>query len=146
MDTKKQARRERAKERLTAQLASGVKTTKEGTQPLTDQDRKRIKKELEVLATDGKKKKPTPGKDGREEKQEKWFIDIYSINYGYIKNSERRKNKGKSRKKMKKVKTMSLVKSVVAQPGMITSYKDGRMGLSPKFHAFKLRKEEPSTF
>lgn len=77
--------------------------------------------------------------------KERWFIDIYAIHLGYIKNSERRKNKGKSRKKMKKMKTKSFVKSIVAQKGMIEAFKEGRMGISPKTHTFTMRKEELTT-
>ena len=78
----------------------------------------------------------------KEQPKERWFIDIFTIHMGYVKNSERRKNKGKSRKKMKKTRTTTFLKSVVSQPGMIQQFKDGKMGISPKSHSFRFRKEE----
>ena len=72
------------------------------------------------------------------------IIDIYTVTYGYIKRAERRKNKGKSTKKMKKHKSVSFLRSMIAQPGMIQSLREGRMGISPKTHTFRLRKEEIS--
>lgn len=150
------ARRERAKERLKAQLEKGTKTEKVSQLtlattganqiPLTKEDITRIKKEL--VALDGKPRKKGATKKKQEgevtEEKDKWFIDIYSISMSYVRNSERRKNKGKSKKKMKKVKNTAFVKSVVARPGLITQYKDGKMGISPKTHVFKMRKEEIS--
>lgn len=141
-NTLKQARRKSAKERLEAQLVSGVKQVKDVKEPLTEKDITRIKNEIKVLSGDGKK--PKVDKKGEIiETKERWFIDIYHISFSYIKNSERRKNKGKSRKKTKKVKTRSLVKSVVMQPNLMQAYREGRMGISPKNHSFSARKEEP---
>jgi hypothetical protein len=111
--------------------------------PLTDKDIARIEAELQQLLNPKIKQKLKPG---TAEIADKWYIDVYTIKYGYIKNSERRKNKGKSRKKMKRVKTVSFIKSMIAQPGMIQAFKEGRMGLSPKHHTFKLRREDPSNF
>lgn len=74
----------------------------------------------------------------------RYFVDIYSIHLGYVKNSDRRKNKGKSRKKMRKVKNTTFVRSVVFQPGMVESFREGRMGVSPKTHTFRVRREEPT--
>jgi len=42
-------RQESAKSRLVKQLASGVKTTKEGQKPLTDSDKERMKSEIATL-------------------------------------------------------------------------------------------------
>jgi hypothetical protein len=142
--------------RLEAQLKGGMKATnvvndkgisfKEFVE-LTLDDKERISKEIKLLQSrlngekKATKKKVAAGENGKQD--DKWLIDIYSVNYGYVKNSERRKNKGKSKKKMKKVKTTSLLRTVVAQSGMINSYKEGRMGLSPKTHVFKLRRDAP---
>jgi hypothetical protein len=130
-----------------ARLQAGEKVM----QDLSENDQKRIKTEVKILhdRLNGTKKavkrKNTEG-TGNNSKEDRWLIDIYSVNYGYVKNSERRKNKGKSKKKLKKVKTVSLLRTVVAQNGMITAYKEGRMGLSPKSHAFKLRRDIPVYF
>lgn len=42
-------RQENAKSRLESQLTSGVKTTKDGSIPLSDKDRDRMKKEISTL-------------------------------------------------------------------------------------------------
>jgi len=144
----KRARRERVIERLKAQLKSKEKTVKSGKEPLTDKDKERINKEIrsieDILSGVRGKKVVSDKGEVVEAPKEKWFIDIYAIHMSYSKNSDRRKNKGKSRKKMRKVRSTSFVKSVVAQPGMIQSYRDGKMGVSPKLHSFRMRKEEPS--
>ena len=70
------------------------------------------------------------------------MIDIFSIKYGYVKQSERRKNKGKSKKKLKKVKHSTLLKTVHAQVGMMQNLREGRGGYSPKHHSFRMRKLE----
>lgn len=152
MDTKKQGRRATSLERLEAQLLSGVKTKKQGEDPipLSDEDKIRIKKEIatikERLAGNKKvKKSPTQVVENTSQK-EKWVIDIHSVHMAYTKRSERRKNKGKSRKKMKKVRNVSFVKSIDNKPGLIQAFRDGRMGLSPKTHSFRLRKIEEFTF
>lgn len=145
MKTLKQ-RREGVKERLESQLLSGVKQTKEGEKPLEDTDTQRIKREISLLGDRiaGKKKAVKVVKVGEvEEKKDKWFIDIFSISLGTTKHSERRKNKGKSRKKMRKTRSVSFFKSVVCQPGLIQAYREGRMGISPRSHSFRLRKDEP---
>lgn len=46
MSTEKQKRRKGAKDRLEAQLLSGVKRTKEGDVPLTESDVERMKAEI----------------------------------------------------------------------------------------------------
>lgn len=43
------ARRRSALERLTSQIASGEKTTKDGVQPLSDHDKNRINREISIL-------------------------------------------------------------------------------------------------
>lgn len=149
MSTEKQKRRKGAKDRLEAQLLSGVKRTKEGDVPLTESDVKRIKAEIQSLSDylSGKKKtsKATNQPDQKDAKpKEKWFIDIYQINFGSTKHSERRKNKGKSRKKIKKTRSTTWVKTVTLQPGLVQQYREGKMGISPRNHSFRLRKEEPS--
>lgn len=154
MPTKKQARRENALSRLKAQLASGVKPLESARlqagdrvmQELLPQDSKRILKEIITLEDRlSGKRKQQPKKSPTEvatREDDKWLIDIYSVKYGYVKQAERRKNKGKSKKKMKKVKSVSLLKSVKAHPGDILAYREGKRGLSPKDHVFKMRKEE----
>jgi hypothetical protein len=141
-NTRKITRQKRVIIYLQNQLKTGFCGTESAQIPMSDNDRKRIEFELDRLLNPKAKKKAKTEDKGPVKNPERWYIDIYSIKYGYIKNSERKKQKGKSRKKMKKVKTSSLLKSVVAQDGMITAYKEGRMGLSPKNHSFKLRKEE----
>lgn len=138
--TKKIARQKRVIGYLQTQLKH-ERCGPELQRPMSEKDRTRIEFELDRLLNPKAKKKEVKI-EGPVKNPERWYIDIYAIKYGYMKNSERRKTKGKKRKALKRVKTTSLLKSVVAQDGMITAYKEGRMGLSPKTHAFKLRKEE----
>lgn len=146
-DTKKLARRMRAKKRLIITLDSGVKVNKDGSKaPLNEGDVKRISNEIQRLdhyIQGGKKEKKNQQGEVIEKEKDVYFIDIYSISTSYVKRSERKKNKGKSTKKLKQQKTVSFVRSVKSQPGMITAYKDGKMGLSPRTHKFQMRKEEP---
>lgn len=112
--------------------------------PLTEHDETRIKIELKSLRdylAGIKKKKILKKAEAEASKEDRWYIDIYSISMSSIKRSERKKNKGKSRKALKQVRSTSFLKSVVAQPGMIQNYKEGRMGLSPKSHVFKMRRD-----
>lgn len=146
---RKKERQASVKERLEKQLVANTKNTKEGIVPLTPTDTTRIKSELKALTLylEGKKKTKIVVTDGKEQaKGDKWFIDIYSISMSKVKRSERRKNKGKSRKKMRTSRTKAFLKSVTVQPGLIQAYREGRMGISPKSHSFSLRKEEPSYF
>lgn len=150
---KKQKRQQRVIEYLQLQLKTGKKIDYNLKNPhvddedklidLSEKDISRIERELESLTNPRSKKKLITNST---QPVDKWYIDIFAIKYGYVKQSERRKNKGKSKKKMKRVKSSSFLKSVIAQPGMITAYKDGRMGLSPKQHSFRLRKEDLSVF
>lgn len=145
-------RRKNALLRLEKQLENGNKPLESARlyervmQPLTPKDIKRIKNEMNILhdRLDGKKKKRVSKKQTSTVtvSDERWLIDIYSIHYGYVKRTDRKKNKGKSRKKMKKQKSVSFVKTVVAQAGMINNYREGKMGISPRFHKFVLRKDE----
>lgn len=137
---KKLLRRKRVIAYLQNQLKVGL-CGLDSNELMSEEDRKRITRELDRLLNP-KAKTQSKTTEGPVKTPERWYLDIYSVKYGYMKNSERRKNKGKKRKAMKRVKTVSLLKSVVAQDGMVTAYKEGRMGLSPKTHAFKLRKEE----
>lgn len=91
----------------------------------------------------GKKNKRKIVVNGEVVQGDRWYIDIYRISYAKVKRSERRKNKGKSRKKLRTVKTLSFVKSVVLQPGMLSNFREGRMGISPREHTFRTRKDEP---
>ncbi len=141
----KEIRQVEVKNRLEKQLLSNSKVTKEGIVILEPKDAVRIEKEIETLksrlAGEKKRKVVTTGPQ-KEAIGDKWFIDVYSISFSRTKHSDRRKAKGKSRKKTRTVKTTSLLKSVTLQPGMIQAYREGRMGLSPKSHTFRLRKEE----
>lgn len=144
----KQQRREGVLKRLKKQLVGGVKVVKDVEIPLEPRDKERIKKEISILndRLAGKKKgvKELPKGAAPEAPKQKWFIDIYQIHLGYVKNSERRKNKGKSRKKMRKTRNVTFVKSVIMQEGMMQAYREGRMGISPKNHSFRARREEPT--
>lgn len=144
----KEKRQSSVKDRLEKQLASGTKMTKEGEVPLEDKDKTRIKKELEIVKArlSGEKKKRATKVEGqsKDSKGDKWFIDIFTVSFSRVKHSERRKAKGKSRKKTRTVKTVSFFKSVTVQPGLIQAYREGRMGISPKSHSFRMRKEEVS--
>jgi hypothetical protein len=53
MTKKQRERREKALERLTLQLKSGVKTAKKSSEkvPLTDKDKTRIEKDIQVLTS-----------------------------------------------------------------------------------------------
>lgn len=145
---KKEAKQAAAKSRLEIQLVSGTKVTKLGTFPLEEKDKTRIKNELDILKArlSGEKKKKVQKTGVKEEggKGAKYFIDIFSISFSRSKRSERRKSKGKSRKKMRTVKTTSFLKSVTFQEGMVQAFREGRMGLSPRSHTFRIRKEEPN--
>lgn len=148
MNKLKDLRRESAVTRFQKQLDSKEKRVKDDIVPLTSSDVTRIKTDItntknNIGKTERKQSRKRSGL--LTESKEKWFIDIYSVSYGYVKNSERRKNKGKSTKKLRKRKTVGFVRSVVAQEGMITAMKEGRMGVSPKTHVFKMRKEEVNT-
>jgi len=153
-DTRKLLRRVAARERLLAQIESGVKTAtitdESGVKiekvPLSEADTKRISEQIVALdfyISGGKKKKVVKSQTSEETtKDDKWFIDIYSIHESYVKRSERKKNKGKSTKKLKKVKSVNFVRSVVAHKGAMLAYREGKMGLSPKSHKFVMRKAD----
>lgn len=148
MNTKKDKRREAAIERFKNELDSKEKRVKDVMVPLTPSDVTRIKTDITNTSNRIGKKKASRSKKRAgvidDNKGERWIIEIYTVTYGYIKRSERKKNKGKSTKKMKKHKTVSFLRSMVAQPGMIQSLREGRMGVSPKTHTFRLKKEEIS--
>lgn len=93
-----------------------------------------------------KAKKDATGTVVLDKKEDRWFIDIYTLKYAATNRAARKKSKGKSRKKGRIVRSTSFLKSVVAQPGMISAYKDGKMGMSPKTHIFKMRKEEIGSY
>lgn len=143
MDKRKDIRRKKAKSRLEKQLEIECKAE------FTPLNVLRIEQEIKTLTDrlSGIKKPLKRDKDKiivNGKKEDRWWIDIYSISYARIKRTERKKNKGKSRKKMRTQKTVALLRSVVAQEGMITNYRDGRMGMSPKNHKFVLRREVPT--
>lgn len=154
-DIKKLSRRQEAAKRLHSQLERNNKTfTNKETGviekiALTKEDRLRIAKELEVLGDymQGKKKvqknRRSVIKTDGEKPKDKWFIDIHSISTSYVKRSVRKKNKGKSTKKLKRVKSVNFIRSVVARDGDITAYREGRMGISNRLHTFRMRKEVP---
>jgi len=151
MLAKKEERMKRAKSRLESQLLTGVKSKGDIQDiPLTEKDKERIKEEIttidDKLNNRKKAKVDNKGNTVIEVAKDKWFIDIYQIHLAYVKNSERRKLKGKSRKKLRKTRSTTFVKSVVMQPGMMQAYRDGKMGISPKNHSFRARKDEPNYF
>lgn len=144
----KRARREKALSYLQERIKKLKDSKRQDKSNIIIGDLTRMEKEAKILSDilSGKKKTVVneKGELVKEESKEKWYIDIYQIHLGYVKNSERRKNKGKSRKKMKKVRSTSFVRSVIMQPGMMQAYRDGKMGISPKNHSFRARKEEPA--
>ena len=155
----KQGRRQRALKRLEQSIKFGYRPARPGEEdqvvkgkgvPYTDKQKETMKKELETL-TDRlsgikKKREVKNEQTGEVIKKDRWFIDIYHIHMSSVKRSDRKKNKGKSRKKMRSVRSRTFVKSVVFQEGMMQSFRDGKMGISPKNHSFVARKEELSPF
>lgn len=113
---------------------------------LTKEEKDSIKYEMTVVsAAIGRKKKgrkKQTGEQGQEQTGDKYWIEIFSIHYSKIKHSDRRKNKGKSRKKLRVKKAKTFLKKVVLQPGLLQRYRDGVMGLSPKTHSFSIRRDE----
>lgn len=80
MQTLKQKKRMGAKDRLEAQLLSGVKATKEGPLPLTEGDKVRIEKELKILQDRlaGRKKGGKVTVAGKPEApKDKYFLDLF---------------------------------------------------------------------
>jgi len=139
-------------ERMQNQLLLGSRPEKQNGKTtnnlvlMTEQDKKRLQKEITSLTNriNGVKKKTIKKENAVEEKVNPWVIDIFSIKYGYQNKAAKKiakKSRG-SRKKMKRVKTMTLVKTVVLQKGLLQKYKDGLMGISPKNHVFKTRNTE----
>ena len=155
-NTRKLLRRQGTLRRLHEQLNSGVKpvyneeTSEWNKQILSEEDKLRITEEIRLLdyyLNGGKKARPQASSGDIVEEKEKvrYFIDISSVSHGYVRRSVRKKNKGKSTKKLKAQKSVTFIRSVVARPGDILAYKEGRMGLSPKNHIFKIRREEISS-
>ena len=161
----KTARRERALLRLKQQLSilqerkKNIKVLKpkdapepvigdllEGTLIKIGQVEKEIQNLEDIVSGKKKEVKDEKGAVVVAIPKERWFIDIHQIHMSYVKNSDRRKNKGKSRKKMRKMRAKSFVKSVVLQPGMLEQYRSGKMGISPKTHSFSARKEDIAFF
>lgn len=132
-------RRASALKRLTIQLESGSKIE-------TESKKIYVESQIGILndRLNGIKKRKKKNRSEKEQVSEEkdWVIDIYNVVYGYAKRSERRKTKGKSRKSLKRTKNVSLLKTVKNKPGLITAYRDGKMGVSPKNHKFILRKIE----
>lgn len=64
---KQNVRRKSALDRLEVQLEKGVKNTKDGDQPLTDKDVKRIEKEIQAL-----KSKTENSSRYKRSKKSKW--------------------------------------------------------------------------
>lgn len=137
MSIRKTKRRISARERLLAQLESGRLIT-------DDKKLEFVKNQINILndRIKGLKKfKKTKFQTKELEEDKDFVIDIYRITTSYAKRSERRKTKGKSRKSLKQIKTVSFLKSVANRPGLITAYKEGKQGISPKEHKFILRKK-----
>jgi hypothetical protein len=146
-------RRQSALSLLTKQLEAGIKPASRKNpeeRPLTDKEINEKKSQIDTLQRRLRgekvvKKQVVNGKT--VEKQDDGFsIEIYSVRYGYQSKAAARSAKGKKKKGMKKVKTMTLLQTVKNRPGLITAYKNGTMGISPKSHVFKMVKKEASTF
>lgn len=148
---KKLGKRKKALDRLVVQLESGKKMVKDTIQPLTPADVSRIKQEitnLEHYLSGKKKPRKRKLKEGEIEQPQgdKYWIEIFSISFSTIKRSDRRKNKGKSRKKMRIQRSVTFVKKVVMQPGLLQKYRQGIMGISPRNHSFRVKKDEEFTY
>ncbi len=142
MHTQEQ-KRLRAKQLLVQQIELGIKPISKKNpveRPYTEREIQEKKDQIEILNArlNGEKRFSKNKKQQEVREEENWVIEIYKINFGYVKNSERRKLKGGSKKKLKKVKTMTLHQTVKNRPGLINQYKAGLMGISPKTHAFKM--------
>ena len=132
------------------QLLLGTKPEKQTGNiiEMSKEDKSRLQREIISLQNriNGVKKSKAKVKNSTEivEQKNTWVIDIYSVKYGYQNKAAKKaaKKSSGSRKKMKRVKKMTLVKSVVAIPGYLQKYKDGLMGISPKNHVFKMRNTE----
>lgn len=137
MKYKQDVRRQRVLDRLVMQVDDKT---------LSKEKVSYLKGQIDNLLANLAGRKRTKRKAGVvvEQSKDRYYIDIYSISMHYVKNSVRRKkeNKGKSKKKLKQVKSVNFVRSVVLQPGMIQAYKEGRMGLSPRTHKFTVRRDE----
>lgn len=136
-------------ERMQNQLLSSMKPEKQTGNliEMTVADKKRLQQEIQTLTNriNGVKKSKIQVKSTEiVEQKNTWVIDIYAIKYGYQNKAAKKaaKKSSGSRKKMKRVKQMSLVKTVVLVPGSLQKYKDGLMGISPKNHVFKTRNTE----
>lgn len=151
-------RYQRSLDRLHAQLSRGTKQAKVNGKttdkyvPLEKKDVTRIKQEIVILEnflsgstkSSRKNKVKSNVKENVEEKHNPYVIDIYSVKFGYVNKGAKKKagsSKGK-RAKMKKKKTLTFVRTVKAITGLILKYRDGKMGISPKNHVFKLRNTE----
>ena len=133
---------QRSLERMKDQLTMGIKPDKSSPGAaieMSDKDKQRLSNEIKALTDrlNGVKKKVN-----KEIVVEgpKWYIDIFTVKYGWSK-----KERGKKKKmKTKRVKQTSFVKSVTSRPGLLQRYKEGLEGISPKHHIFKLRRDEIS--
>lgn len=141
-----------ALERMQKQLLSGVKPEKQNGQtfknlvPMTSSDKERLSNEIAILQDriNGIKHKKVTAKTVEVAKnQKRYVIECYSVRYGFVKKADKRATKGKSKStkmKSKRVKTLTLVKSVDCHSkDLLSRYKDGLMGMSPKLHVFKLK-------
>lgn len=144
----KQEKQTNALLKLEAKLASGKKVLKvdgkttEHYTDLTIEDIEITKEQIQILKNRLEGIKKTKIKSKKEVEADKYknkVIDIFTIKFGYVKKSERKKSKGKSRKGMKKVKTVTYLKSVPLKEGLFTAMKEGKAGISPKFHKFNIR-------
>lgn len=138
-------------DRMSKQLKSGEKHQKINGKttdvliPLSKHDKNRLSQEIASLKRriSGDrvvKAKSTNNTSLEENKYEGWVIDIYNVKFGYQNQADRKAaKKGGKRKKMKKKKTLTFLKSVNMKSGLLKKYKDGLMGISPKTHVFKIK-------
>jgi pullulanase/glycogen debranching enzyme len=148
-----QLRRQSALNLLQKQLEAGIKPASRKNpeeRPLNGKEIDEKKSQIDILQRRlrGEKVIKTQVVNGKsvEKQEEQWSIEIYTVKYGYTSKSAARSAKGKKKKGMKKIKTMTLFQTVKNRPGLITAYKAGTMGISPKSHVFKMVKKETSNY
>lgn len=133
---------------LTGFMTSGIKPVSSKNpeeRPYTDKEKSEMKAQMELLKRriDGeslsRSKKVKPAKN--EAPEDEWEIRIYSVRMGYVSKAAKKKAKNKKKTGMKRVKSMTLVQTVKNRDGLITAYKAGTMGISPKNHVFKMVKK-----
>jgi hypothetical protein len=138
---------------LSGFMASGIKPVScknPEERPYSEKEKQDMKAQMELLKRriDGeslsrsKKVKPTT----KEAPEDEWEIQIYSVRMGYASKAAKKKAKNKKKTGMKRVKSMTLIQTVKNRDGLITAYKAGTMGISPKNHVFKMVKKSENLY